>query len=116
MLRYPHASAAGKLMLAEIGDSAPLLPRGPLTKLTQHTITESAQLEAQFGEIRLKGEASEINELEQGSASLALPVRLPGGPVGAALCLSGPSERFTTIYEHAEAAREVSTRLAPLLF
>lgn len=116
MLRYPHASAAGKLMLAELGDSASPLPRGPLTKLTQHTITDSGQLEAQLAEIRLKGEASEINELEQGSASLALPVGLPNGPAGAALCLSGPSERFTTIYEHAAAAREVTTRLAPFLF
>ena len=116
MLRYPHASAAGKLMLAELGDSAVLLPRGPLTKLTQHTITDSSQLKAQLEEIRLKGEASEINELAEGSASLALPVGLPGGPAGAALCLSGPSERFPTIYEHAAAAREVSTRLAPLLF
>ncbi|HKS00776.1 MAG TPA: IclR family transcriptional regulator C-terminal domain-containing protein [Arthrobacter sp.] len=116
MLRYPHASAAGKLMLAELADSAALLPRGPLTRLTQHTITDSGQLEAQLAEIRLKREAAEINELEQGSASLALPVGLPDGPAGAALCLSGPSERFATIYEHAEAAREVTTRLAPLLF
>ena len=116
MLRYPHASAAGKLMLAELGESAALLPRGALTKLTQHTITDTGRLEAQLAEIRLKGEASEINELAQGSASLALPVGLPNSPAGAALCLSGPSERFTTIYEHAAAAREVSTRLAPLLF
>jgi DNA-binding IclR family transcriptional regulator len=116
MLRYPHASAAGKLMLAELGDSASPLTRGPFTKLTQHTITDSGQLEAQLAEIRLKGEASEINELEQGSASLALPVGLPNRPAGAALCLSGPSERFTTIYEHAAAAREVTTRLAPFLF
>ena len=103
-------------MLAELNDSAALLPRGPLTRLTQHTITDSGQLEAQLAEIRLKGEASEINELAQGSASLALPVGLANSPAGAALCLSGPSERFTAIYEHAEAAREVSTRLAPLLF
>jgi DNA-binding IclR family transcriptional regulator len=116
MLRYPHASAAGKLMLAELAESDSLLQRGPLTKLTPHTITNSDQLEAQLAEIRDKGEASEINELELGSASLALPVRLPEGPAGAALCLSGPSERFTTIYEHADAAREVTRRLAPLLF
>jgi DNA-binding IclR family transcriptional regulator len=85
-------------------------------KLTPHTITDSGQLEAQLAEMRLKGEASEINELEQGSATLALPVRLPNRPAGAALCLTGPSERFGTIYEHAEAAREVAARLAPLLF
>ncbi|MET3175162.1 UNVERIFIED_ORG: DNA-binding IclR family transcriptional regulator [Arthrobacter sp. UYCu721] len=116
MLRYPHASAAGKLMLAELGDSASPLLRGPLVKLTQHTITDSGPLEEQLAEIRLKGQASEINELEPGSASLALPVRLPNGTVGAALCLAGPAERFTAICEHAEAARELTTRLAPFLF
>ena len=85
-------------------------------KLAQHTITDRGKLEEQLAEIRLNGDASEINELEQGSASLALAVRLPNGPVGAALCLSGPSERFTTICEHAEAARELTSRLAPFLF
>jgi len=116
MLRYPHTSAAGKLMLAELGDAASALPGGQLVKLTEHTITDSGRLEEQLAEIRRTGQASEINELEAGSASLALPVRLPGGPVGAALCLTGPAERFTTICEHAEAARELTTRLAPLLF
>ncbi len=116
MLRYPHASAAGKLMLAEVGDSASSLPRRPLMKLTQYTITDRRQLEEQLTEIRLKGKASEINELEQGSATLALPVRLPNRPAGAALCLCSHSERFIAICEHEQAARELTTRLAPLLF
>ena len=103
-------------MLAELGDSTSPLPKGPLVKLTSHTITNSAQLEEELADIRLKGEASEINELEQGSASLALPVRLPNGVAGAALCLSSPAERFTATREHAEAARELTSRLAPFLF
>ncbi|MDN4646559.1 IclR family transcriptional regulator [Arthrobacter sp. PsM3] len=116
MLRYPHSSAAGKLMLAELADSAPPFPKLPLMQLTQHTITDRGKLEEELAEIRIKGEASEINELEQGSASLALPVRLPNEPVGAALCLSSPAERFGIICEHSEAARELTSRLAPLLF
>ncbi|QNE13149.1 IclR family transcriptional regulator [Pseudarthrobacter sp. NBSH8] len=116
LLRYPHASAAGKLMLAELGGSASPLPGGQLVKLTENTITDSDRLEEQLAEIRLKDQASEINEFELGSASLALPVRMPNGSLGAALCLTGPAERFTTIYAHAEAARELTLRLAPLLF
>lgn len=116
MLRYPHTSAAGKLMLAELGATSSALPRGPLMKLTEHTITDNEQLEEQLAEIRSKGLAEEINELEQGSASLALPVRMPNETVGAALCLVSPAERFTTICEHTEAARELTLRLAPLLF
>lgn len=116
MLRYPHASAAGKLMLAGLGTPGSYLLRGPLIKLTQQTITDSDRLEEQLREIRLNDEASEINEMEEGSASLALPVRLPSEAAGAALCLTSPAERFTTIYEHSETAREVASELAPLLF
>lgn len=116
LLRYPHASAAGKLMLAQLDDLASTLPRGPLMKLAPNTITDRRQLNVALEEIRTKGEATEISELEEASSRLALPVRLPNGSVGAALCLSAPAERFTTLREHADAARDVSTRLAPLLF
>ena len=116
IVRHPHASAAGKLMLAELGDSGSPLLNGPLTKLTQHTITDRTQLEEQLAEVRLKSEAWEINELEQGSASLALPVRLPNGTAGGALCLISPSERFNALREHAAAARELTTRLASFLY
>jgi DNA-binding IclR family transcriptional regulator len=116
MLRHPHASAVGKLMLAELGDEAPPSPRSPLTKLTSHTITDRQQLEAQLAVIRAKGEAAEIDELEQGSSCLAIPVKLPHGTIEAAVCLMGPSERFTAICDHAEEARKLASRLAPLLF
>ncbi|MEC5201018.1 DNA-binding IclR family transcriptional regulator [Arthrobacter sp. PL16] len=116
MLRHPHASAAGKLMLAELGDSAPPFPKGPLMKLTPHTITDRRQLEEQFAHVRAEGQAVDINELEQGFSCLAIPVKLPHGTVEAAVCLTGPSERFSAICDHAEAAREMASRLAPLLF
>jgi DNA-binding IclR family transcriptional regulator len=116
MLRYPHASAAGKLMLAGLTGSGVPLPAGPLRKLTEHTITDSVQLEAHLEEVRDTGEATEISELTQGSASLALPVRRPDGLAGAALCLTSPPERFRATCEHDEAARDAAARLAPLLF
>ena len=65
-------------MLAELGDPSSSLPGGQLVKLTDHTITDSGRLEEQLAEIRLTGQASEINELEEGSASLALPVQAAG--------------------------------------
>lgn len=116
VLRYPHASAAGKLMLAHLDESARPLPKGPLAKITRHTITDKLLLEKQLTEIRTAGEASEINELEQGFSSLAIPVNLPNGPVQAALCLSGSSERFAAICDRAESAHIAAARLAPLIF
>lgn len=116
MLRYPHASAPGQLLLAELGGPDGPLPKVPLRKLTEHTITNTGQLEDRLAEIRVNGEAREINELEEGSASLALPVRRPDGLAGAALCLTSPSERFAITCEHAETARGLTARLAPFLF
>lgn len=115
MLRYPHASAAGKLMLAELSDPS-RLPKGPLMKLTQHTITDMVRLEEELAQIRVSRQAMEISELEPGSATLALPVQLPEQSAGAALCLSSPAERFVTTCQHAEAGQAVASRLAPLLF
>jgi DNA-binding IclR family transcriptional regulator len=116
LLRYPHTSAAGKLMLAELGDSVFPLPGGQLVKLTEQTITDNARLDEQLAEIRRTCKASDISEFESGSASLALPVRMPDGSAAGALCLTGPAERFAAISEHADAARELASRLSPLLF
>lgn len=113
MRRYPHSSAAGKLMLAFYPSA---LTRGPLMKVTPQTITDKRQLAADLVQVRDEGKAIEINELEQGIARLALPVRIQEGAVGAALCLSGPTERFSSIQEHGDEAREWASRLAPLLF
>lgn len=116
MLRYPHASAVGKLMLAHLGDSSRLFLKGPLAKVTEHTITDKSLIEKQLMEIRNEGKASDINELEKGSACLAVAVNLHDKPVEAALCLFGPSERFSAICDRAEATLETATRLAPLIF
>jgi DNA-binding IclR family transcriptional regulator len=116
LLRYPHASAAGKLMLAELSDPAVPFPGGQLVKLTEHTVTDAGRLAEQLAEIRNNGQATDINEFEEGFASLALPVRAPSGCAGAALCLMGPAERFATISEHTDAARDLTARLSPLLF
>jgi DNA-binding IclR family transcriptional regulator len=103
-------------MLAELGDSVFPLPGGQLVKLTEQTITDNARLDEQLAEIRRTGQASDISEFESGSASLALPVRMPDGSAAGALCLTGPAERFAAISEHADAARELASRLSPLLF
>jgi len=116
MLRYPHASAAGKLMLSQLEDISEALPGGHLERVTKHTITDSARLERQLAEIRVEGVASEVNELEEGFASLVLPVALPNGTAGAALCLTGPAERFAAICEYTDDMRQLASPLAPMLF
>lgn len=103
-------------MLAGLSDITKALPKGKLAKLTSQTITDREQLNEQLSVIREQGIASEINELEEGNASLAIPVGLPNTSASGALCLAGPTERFTAISDQAKAARQQARILAPLLF
>jgi len=92
-LRVPlHCSALGKVFVAY---GAAELPRGPLERRTQHTITDRARLAAQFAEIRRTGYGVAAEELEPGLIAVAAPVRGRGGQVIAALSVSGPSIRLT---------------------
>lgn len=103
-------------MLAGLSDITKALPKGKLARLTSRTITDREQLNEQLSAIQEQGIAFEINELEEGIASLAIPVGLPDRPASAALCLAGPAERFTAISDQADAARQQARILAPLLF
>ena len=90
-----HCTASGKAIAA----FAPLAVRErllelPLDRVTPHTITERAQLEAQLDEARQTGIARTYEELEVGLDAVAAPVFGPDGEVAAALDVSGPSHRL----------------------
>jgi len=88
--RFPlHASAAGKLLLAEL-EHVPT----PLARLTPATIVDPEALARELDAVRARGWAALVDELEEGLAALAAPVRDPGGRLVAALAVSGPSSRL----------------------
>ncbi|MGC9221436.1 MAG: IclR family transcriptional regulator [Solirubrobacteraceae bacterium] len=89
-----HCSANGKLFLAFGRALAPLGER-PLTALTPFTITDPKQLREELQEVRAKGFATTIDELEVGLAALAAPVRGSSGEVVAALSITGPTVRMS---------------------
>jgi IclR family acetate operon transcriptional repressor len=85
-----HTSALGKVLYAHgVLDR----PAEPLEKLTPHTRGTWKELAAEFDEIRSRGYASTVDELEVGLTGVAAPVTLDGTVV-AALGLSGPSTRL----------------------
>jgi len=80
ILTYLHASAVGKLLLAQHPELAG--PR-PLRPLTVRTIVEPDTLAAELTEVRETGLAREVDELRLGRSALAVPVRdRLGGLVG----------------------------------
>jgi DNA-binding IclR family transcriptional regulator len=94
--RYPlHASSSGKVLLAALEPAR--LERfllGRLERPTAATITEPARLRAEIEHVRRQGFADMVDELEDGLASVSVPVVDGGGRLAATLNVTGPTFRF----------------------
>jgi len=103
-----HCSAAGKALLAELD---PAIARGtldalPLTKMTDSTITEQNQLQADLVLSRARGYAVSMQEHLDGVNSVACAVHgQDNNPIGALVVL-GPATRFDQAHIHV-AGREL---------
>jgi len=96
--RYPlHAGSAGKLLLAYVpqDDRRRVLARAGLSGYTSQTITRVGDLERDLAEIRRKGYAVSHQERAAFLSSVSAPIRDLKGDVIAAVCVYGPSVRFT---------------------
>ncbi|MEU7743787.1 IclR family transcriptional regulator [Nonomuraea sp. NPDC052129] len=106
-----HATSSGKVLLAF---GALRLPAEP-ARYTPSTLTEAGRLG--LAEIRERGWATTVEELEVGLNAVAAPIRGSDGSVVAAVSVSGPSYRLTPerLPEVgallAEGAREISQRI-----
>ncbi|NRQ34259.1 IclR family transcriptional regulator [Nonomuraea sp. NN258] len=106
-----HATSSGKVLLA----FGALLLAAELERYTPRTITSAAALGLE--EIRQRGWAVTVEELEVGLNAVAAPIRGGDGAVVAAVSASGPSYRLTPerLPEVgallAEGAREISQRI-----
>jgi DNA-binding IclR family transcriptional regulator len=91
-----HASAAGKLALAELerDELGAWLLRNPLVQFTQSTVTDAKALSAELERVRRRGWAEIVDELEDGLTSLAIPVRGDDDSLVALIGISGPTFRL----------------------
>jgi len=90
-----HCTASGKAITAFGPESVrERLLSLPLDRVTPHTISGRAALEAQLEEARQTGVARTHEELEVGLDAIAAPVFGVDGEVVAALDVSGPSHRL----------------------
>jgi len=113
-----HATSDGKVLLAYLSQAelARCLPP-PLRRFTDRTITTLDELSPVLAEVRQRGFATAVDELEAGLTAIAAPVRNEEGRVVASISASGPSFRIPAdrIGQVAEsvrrAAAEVSRRL-----
>jgi DNA-binding IclR family transcriptional regulator len=91
-----HASAAGKLALAELerDELEAWLLGNPLVQYTQSTVTDARALSAELARVRRRGWAEIVDELEEGLTSLAVPVRSGDDSLSALIGISGPTFRL----------------------
>ncbi|NNC56943.1 MAG: IclR family transcriptional regulator [Woeseiaceae bacterium] len=95
--RWPiHATSTGKALIAfdELGVDR---LSEQLASLTSRTITNRRHLEDQIREIRRRGFAETVDELEDGFSGVAAVVRGGTGQVLGALSICGPTQRLSKV-------------------
>lgn len=92
-----HASAVAKAILAWSSESDvdAVLANWPMTLLTPNTITDAGTLKEHLAEVRGRGYAVDMEELEVGLRCVAAPIRDPFGRVIAGISISGPRHSMT---------------------
>ncbi len=109
-----HACAVGKLLLAEKRDIDTLLTF-PLHSLTGRTLTSRSVLVQQLHEIRDQELATQVGELTEDSACVAVPVRsATGGALVAAVAMSARADQEQLLIRQVPPVlRECAARLSP---
>jgi IclR family acetate operon transcriptional repressor len=93
-----NCTASGKALLAELSDaevSAIFADQAELTALTARSITSCPRLLTELRKVRERGCAVNVEESEEGMASVAVAVRGPREQPAAALAVSAPVWRMT---------------------
>ena len=111
-----HATSNGKVLLSGLDRSEvnTLVPE--LEEYTEHTVTRRSTLHRELAEVRERGYAIAVDELEEGLAAVAAPIWDVHGDVVAALSVSGSTYRLSSEMDETvrllqKAAREVSLRM-----
>ncbi|GAB91837.1 IclR family transcriptional regulator [Gordonia rhizosphera] len=112
--RYLHASAVGKLLLAEKSELDEWV-HFPLTALTGRTPTTRDALEQQLSAITRDGYATQVGELDPDRACVAVGVRSRSGVLVAALALSGTADRCELMGRQIPSLVDYAQRLGPFL-
>jgi DNA-binding IclR family transcriptional regulator len=94
--RWPlHATSTGKAVLAFDDHGLDRLPEN-LTALTARTLVNRESFQPEFIDIRRRGYAVTVDELEDGFTAVATVIRTPMGDVQGALSIGGPTQRLTS--------------------
>lgn len=92
-----HCTSTGKVLLAHMSDAErERIVAKPLEALTEHTVVDADRLRRELSEVRSKGYARALEELEVGLNAVAAPIWSAQGEVIAAVSVAGPADRLST--------------------
>jgi IclR family transcriptional regulator, acetate operon repressor len=93
-----HCTSNGKVLLAFAAEAdRDRFLANPMDRFSANTIVDASVLRNQLDEVRRRGYAQTIEELEEGLNAVAAPVRRADGRVAAAISVSGPAFRMRGI-------------------
>jgi len=115
-LRIPlHATSDGKVLLAYLPEAeVNACLTLPMARFTEHTMTAVDEFPRLLAEVRRRGFATAVDELEIGLTAIAAPVRNAEGNVIASISASGPSFRIPAdrIEEIAASVRRAAAQVS----
>jgi DNA-binding IclR family transcriptional regulator len=113
-----HATSNGKVLLGgRPDDEVAKIVGTELPAFTDATITDAERLRKELDEVRERGYATAVDELEVGLTAVAAPIRNAHGDVIAAISVSGPTFRLDerrladVVPALVASSREISYRL-----
>jgi DNA-binding IclR family transcriptional regulator len=117
-----HASALGKVLLANNPYAAGEVIKAGLSRYTEATITDRERFERELARVQLQGWAAEIGEMAPGAVSYSAPIVDRHGLTVGAIGIFGPPERLLAARQPRgdllsyvrEAARAVSRELGAI--
>ncbi|MFZ2502049.1 MAG: IclR family transcriptional regulator [Nocardioides sp.] len=90
-----HATSNGKVLLSGLSHERLVATLEELPAYTDLTITDLTRLEDELAQVRERGFAMAVDELEVGLAAAAAPIRNAHGDVVASISVSGPTFRLS---------------------
>ena len=113
-----YCTSSGKAILAHQDQQMiEQVIKNGLNRVAENTITDPEMLRKELEKIKAQGYASDVNEVDDGTVSVAAPIRDFTGEVVGAVNIVGPIQRFSPekIPQYSgkvmQAAREVSRKL-----
>ena len=94
--RFPlHASSSGKLLLSTYDEQRlERFLRDPLPALTPHTITTRRALRQELEQVRARGYASTVDEMEEGLAGVSVGIFGESGALVGTINVTGVTQRL----------------------